>query len=179
MLTRETFKPECDRLIRGTSKQNGSHCNLQLLDIDSHVLERHVRHAWLGKRATAQLSVWVPLKLIDISFIDMTTAAQVRNVCSLRPNTAHAKILISVGRRMETQGTRGGSEVCARKGNFLIAVPDPCADIDTQEQAQLSAIRAQKEGIKNTASGAERDFEGGFGGQEDLEDRYATTSGEH
>jgi ATPase inhibitor, mitochondrial len=24
-----------------------------------------------------------------------------------------------------------------------------------------------------------RDFEGGFGGQEDLEDRYATTSGEH
>ena len=25
----------------------------------------------------------------------------------------------------------------------------------------------------------ERDFEGGFGGQEDLEDRYATTSGEH
>ena len=25
----------------------------------------------------------------------------------------------------------------------------------------------------------ERDFEGGYGGQEDLEDRYATTSGEH
>ena len=25
----------------------------------------------------------------------------------------------------------------------------------------------------------DRDFEGGFGGQEDLEDRYATTSGEH
>lgn len=24
-----------------------------------------------------------------------------------------------------------------------------------------------------------RDIEGGFGGQEDLEDRYATTSGEH
>lgn len=24
-----------------------------------------------------------------------------------------------------------------------------------------------------------KDFEGGFGGQEDLEDRYATTSGEH
>jgi len=23
------------------------------------------------------------------------------------------------------------------------------------------------------------EFEGGFGGQEDLEDRYATTSGEH
>jgi ATPase inhibitor, mitochondrial len=25
----------------------------------------------------------------------------------------------------------------------------------------------------------ERNFEGGYGGQEDLEDRYATTSGEH
>lgn len=24
-----------------------------------------------------------------------------------------------------------------------------------------------------------KDIEGGFGGQEDLEDRYATTSGEH
>ncbi|KAI9569524.1 hypothetical protein HD554DRAFT_539148 [Boletus coccyginus] len=50
-----------------------------------------------------------------------------------------------------------------------------------KEQAQLSAIRAQKEGAKNMPSGSERerDFEGGFGGQEDLEDRYATTSGEH
>jgi hypothetical protein len=28
-------------------------------------------------------------------------------------------------------------------------------------------------------SGVKRDFEGGYGGQEDLEDRYATTSGEH
>ena len=25
----------------------------------------------------------------------------------------------------------------------------------------------------------DKDFEGGYGGQEDLEDRYATTSGEH
>ena len=25
----------------------------------------------------------------------------------------------------------------------------------------------------------DRDYEAGFGGQEDLEDRYATTSGEH
>jgi len=28
-------------------------------------------------------------------------------------------------------------------------------------------------------SGTDKDFEGGYGGQEDLEDRYATTSGEH
>ena len=47
-----------------------------------------------------------------------------------------------------------------------------------QEQAQLSAIRAQQEAAKSEPS-AEHDFEGGFGGQEDLEDRYATTSGEH
>lgn len=28
-------------------------------------------------------------------------------------------------------------------------------------------------------SDTDKDFEGGYGGQEDLEDRYATTSGEH
>ncbi|KAN0075278.1 hypothetical protein V8E55_011301 [Tylopilus felleus] len=49
-----------------------------------------------------------------------------------------------------------------------------------KEQAQLAAIRAQQEGAnKTTTTSAKRDFEGGFGGQEDLEDRYATTSGEH
>ena len=31
----------------------------------------------------------------------------------------------------------------------------------------------------HVVSEMDRDFEGGFGGQEDLEDRYATTSGEH
>jgi len=44
-----------------------------------------------------------------------------------------------------------------------------------QEQAQLAAIHEQQ----NAEKIKERDFEGGFGGQEDLEDRYATTSGEH
>ncbi|KIJ69591.1 hypothetical protein HYDPIDRAFT_24419 [Hydnomerulius pinastri MD-312] len=55
-----------------------------------------------------------------------------------------------------------------------------------KEQAQLAAICArQEEESKKDAecstgtAAAERDFEGGFGGQEDLEDRYATTSGEH
>ena len=47
-----------------------------------------------------------------------------------------------------------------------------------QEQAQLSAIRDQLI-EKNDEAQKGRDFEGGFGGQEDLEDRYATTSGEH
>jgi len=58
--------------------------------------------------------------------------------------------------------------------------------IHQREQAQLQAIhrdQADKE-ASNTASEQEkhpmdRNFEGGFGGQEDLEDRYATTSGEH
>ncbi|KAF8558400.1 hypothetical protein OG21DRAFT_1493913 [Imleria badia] len=51
--------------------------------------------------------------------------------------------------------------------------------VHEKEQAQLSAIRAQQEAAKNTTLSADHDFEGGFGGQEDLEDRYATTSGEH
>ncbi|KAJ7090299.1 hypothetical protein B0H15DRAFT_948802 [Mycena belliarum] len=58
--------------------------------------------------------------------------------------------------------------------------------VHQKEQAQLAAIRAAsdaKESMRTDASKAadarERDFEGGFGGQEDLEDRYATTSGEH
>jgi len=32
---------------------------------------------------------------------------------------------------------------------------------------------------KEIVSSQDKDFEGGFGGQEDLEDRYATTSGDH
>ncbi|KAJ3508028.1 hypothetical protein NLJ89_g5976 [Agrocybe chaxingu] len=54
-----------------------------------------------------------------------------------------------------------------------------------KEQAQLEAIRQQmeeKEKEKSADKGVhpmDRNFEGGFGGQEDLEDRYATTSGEH
>ncbi|KAI4525819.1 hypothetical protein K525DRAFT_260643 [Schizophyllum commune Loenen D] len=56
--------------------------------------------------------------------------------------------------------------------------------IHAKEQEQLKALRAEldkKEASAKAGSGkrAERDFEGGFGGQEDLEDRYATTSGEH
>lgn len=54
-----------------------------------------------------------------------------------------------------------------------------------QEQKQLSAIRdSLKTDVEDTvkedsAVKKDKDFEGGFGGQEDLEDRYATTSGEH
>jgi len=60
--------------------------------------------------------------------------------------------------------------------------------IREKEQAQLAAIRDQKQKeaaqketsqAPNSTSPYDRDFEGGFGGQEDLEDRYATTSGEH
>jgi len=44
------------------------------------------------------------------------------------------------------------------------------------DQAKKDVVDKAKE---ETGAQAERDFEGGFGGQEDLEDRYATTSGEH
>ena len=55
-----------------------------------------------------------------------------------------------------------------------------------QEQEQLQALRdaMQSKGSNESQeqpakSEMDRDFEGGFGGQEDLEDRYATTLGEH
>lgn len=50
-----------------------------------------------------------------------------------------------------------------------------------KEQAQLAALKDQtgKEETKVNEIQKDQDFEGGFGGQEDLEDRYATTSGEH
>ncbi|GJE95164.1 IATP ATPase inhibitor [Phanerochaete sordida] len=57
-----------------------------------------------------------------------------------------------------------------------------------KEQEQLAAIRDKLQHpdhhgqVKVTQEDhklMDRDFEGGFGGQEDLEDRYATTSGEH
>lgn len=64
-----------------------------------------------------------------------------------------------------------------------------CLPTLLQEQAQLTALR-EEQNKRSTASNdnttkdatsstKDRDFEGGFGGQEDLEDRYATTSGEH
>jgi len=56
-----------------------------------------------------------------------------------------------------------------------------------KEHTQLAAIRDQVESKSKDDSNSmpkesaqlQRDFEGGYGGQEDLEDRYATTSGEH
>ncbi|KAG2360829.1 hypothetical protein BDR07DRAFT_1335172 [Suillus spraguei] len=58
--------------------------------------------------------------------------------------------------------------------------------IREKERAQLAALheeqekRSTKNSTKDAASSTkDYDFEGGFGGQEDLEDRYATTSGEH
>ena len=50
-----------------------------------------------------------------------------------------------------------------------------------KEHAQLAAVREQadKAGDGTTNTAAKSDIEGGFGGLEDYEDRYATTSGEH
>ncbi|KAJ1306018.1 hypothetical protein OPQ81_010732 [Rhizoctonia solani] len=50
-----------------------------------------------------------------------------------------------------------------------------------KEQQQLATLRdklaSKDEG--NKAKTGDLGIEGGFGGQEDLEDRYATTSGDH
>jgi len=51
--------------------------------------------------------------------------------------------------------------------------------IHQKEQEQLAAIREQKKKDEESVPDSSKDFEGGFGGQEDLEDRYATTSGDH
>ena len=49
-----------------------------------------------------------------------------------------------------------------------------------QEQAQLAALREKSDkAAANSATLPTGDIEGGFGGQEDLEDRYATTSGDN
>ena len=54
----------------------------------------------------------------------------------------------------------------------------------SQEQEQLAAIKRHMDATSSNGSDKQqhdfdKDFEGGYGGQEDLEDRYATTSGEH
>ncbi|KAJ3573965.1 hypothetical protein NP233_g2097 [Leucocoprinus birnbaumii] len=61
--------------------------------------------------------------------------------------------------------------------------------IHQKEQEQFAAIKAQMEKesrireemekSKESVPNQDNDYEGGFGGQEDLEDRYATTSGDH
>jgi len=55
-----------------------------------------------------------------------------------------------------------------------------------KEQEQLASLRvkssdaaSQKAQPSASIPREDRDYEAGFGGQEDLEDRYATTSGEH
>ncbi len=57
--------------------------------------------------------------------------------------------------------------------------PESLPSMIHQEQEQLATLREKLESEKPKAASTERDFEGGFGGQEDLEDRFATTSGEH
>ncbi|KAF8608456.1 hypothetical protein BDV93DRAFT_552289 [Ceratobasidium sp. AG-I] len=50
-----------------------------------------------------------------------------------------------------------------------------------KEQEQLAALRERlaKSEEGNKAKTGDLGHEGGFGGQESLEDRYATTSGDH
>ncbi|PIL24169.1 hypothetical protein GSI_13922 [Ganoderma sinense ZZ0214-1] len=58
--------------------------------------------------------------------------------------------------------------------------------VHAKEAEQLKAIRDELANKRSEPAASEpakseldRDFEGGYGGQEDLEDRYATTCGEH
>jgi hypothetical protein len=46
-------------------------------------------------------------------------------------------------------------------------------------RAKMSSEGAATGTAPGASQTARDDIEGGFGGQEDLEDRYATTSGEH
>jgi ATPase inhibitor, mitochondrial len=64
------------------------------------------------------------------------------------------------------------------------------ADVLGQEQQQFGSLPAQSDSKvpvnpktqtepPRSVPREDHDYEAGFGGQEDLEDRYATTSGEH
>ncbi|KAF8314929.1 hypothetical protein DL93DRAFT_2166973 [Clavulina sp. PMI_390] len=54
------------------------------------------------------------------------------------------------------------------------------AKLGADELTERAAQGSQPGSTQVPATTRNRDeFEGGFGGQEDLEDRYATTSGEH
>ncbi|EJD53291.1 hypothetical protein AURDEDRAFT_157862 [Auricularia subglabra TFB-10046 SS5] len=48
-----------------------------------------------------------------------------------------------------------------------------------KESEQLAALAAEIKQREAAAAKRREEIEGGYGGQEDLEDRYATTSGEH
>ncbi|KIO22642.1 hypothetical protein M407DRAFT_27830 [Tulasnella calospora MUT 4182] len=61
-----------------------------------------------------------------------------------------------------------------------------CWTSQRREQQQLAALRDKLEkdsapaaNSRNSSTLPTGDIEGGYGEQEDLEDRYATTSGEH
>jgi len=59
----------------------------------------------------------------------------------------------------------------------------PGGNSNTKDEQVKESATAKQEyetaALSNNTFKPDRDFEGGFGGQEDLEDRYATTSGEH
>ena len=79
---------------------------------------------------------------------------------------------------MEIEGKSRGGCLCSSEGESLhYNCSTTTYATVTQEQAQLENIKQGLETQKPSA--VEPNFEGGYGGQEDLEDRYATTCGEH
>lgn len=81
--------------------------------------------------------------------------------------------------KLKEQGDE--NQYAQRKVSFKVHVPlKHAGTLCLQDQELLATLRAQMErDAKEAASRTEKNFEGGYGGQEDLEDRYATTSGEH
>src|SRR5258706_9997251 len=90
----------------------------------------------------------------------------------------------TTGQCLESQRARGRSSVGSSKGAHS---SNPRYDILTalQEEEQLAKLRASMDlgprpfQSSSATSDRQDEIEGGYGGQEGLEDRYATTSGEH
>jgi len=89
------------------------------------------------------------------------------------------------GQELERKRTRGGGPIYKPEGWPHLLSYRYVSQPSVQEQEQLAAIRDNSNkkdeqgtgGLTSNAPGS--DIEGGYGGQEGLEDRYATTSGEH
>ncbi|KLO14166.1 hypothetical protein SCHPADRAFT_872957 [Schizopora paradoxa] len=65
------------------------------------------------------------------------------------------------------------------EANYILQKDEELLKAIQQKQKENSTSNSSNDEGTNAANQMIKDFEGGFGGQEDLEDRYASTSGEH
>ncbi|KAF4604155.1 hypothetical protein EYR40_001338 [Pleurotus pulmonarius] len=96
-------------------------------------------------------------------------------------NLTRRKKLTGMLRTPPTLKTRGADRDWQQDGAWKSKEQaEEARYVHEKEQAQLAAIRDElSKNKEDSTTKVNHDFEGGFGGQEDLEDRYATTSGEH